>query len=1156
MRSPLTSWVMGFSYCLIAKSGAFADPGSGPAVDFKKEIEPLLKARCIECHGPDKQRGGYRLDSRVLATESGDTGKKGVVPGKSAESSVVSRIAGRDGKRMPPKGDPLTKEQAALVSRWIDSGAPYADSGTTSLASTHWSFQPLKNNLATQPRDPSQVRNAVDAFIQSRLDKEGLAPNPMADRATIARRLALDLTGLPLSPERVRAFVADKGPDAVQRLARELMADPGYGERMARPWLDLARYADSKGYGSDPLRPYAWRYRDWLVDSFNKNMPYDQFVIEQLAGDLLPGASIDQKLATAFHRNTMTNTEGGTDREEFRTAAVKDRVDTTGQVFLGLTLGCAKCHSHKFDPISQKEYYQFYAVFNQTADNDNSEDLPRLPTPTLEQIARKKELLSSLEKLEKESDRLARFDSSAFRDFAKAVVDGEKDWQPLIPSALSATAGMRLESGEGGVIRALGEAEKSTYSIKLANGLKGVQNLRLEVLPADGLPQGGPGWGQGNFVIDQIQLHEVPEGGKPVVGRFIRLELPGSDKLLHVAEVQAFRGPENLARKGKASQSSTGFGGDAMKAIDGNIDGNHENGSVTHTQVADPSPWWEVDLGTSTPLDKVVIHNRTGANLPDRLDGVVVKFLDDKRQILWEKKLAKAPRESVSLEVDPNGPRNVAILTAKATHEQPQFTAEALMKGEPGKGWAVGGAIGKPSTLELRLARPLGDLPVNLTLRQNYGTRHVLGRFRLSSRSGVSVLALPDSGLLKALAANPENWTATERKIVTAIWLPLSPEGKQNAAKRDEVKKSLIELEKQVVSTPVMEELPEGKKRGTKVLIKGNFLDPGDEVQPGVLRAIGPKVEGLADRLKLSRWIVSPQNPLAARVQVNRIWSMLFGRGLVETEEDFGLMGTKPSHPELLDWLASEFIRLKWDNRALLELLVSSFTYQQASTVRSDHLAKDPDNIFLARFPRRRLEAEAVRDQALAVSGLLNRKLGGPSVYPPQPDGLWQAAFNGERTYPTSKGEDAHRRGIYTFWRRTVPPPNMQAFDAPSREACTIRRFGSNTPLQAFVTLNDPVFVEASQHLAARMARESADTPGRIARGFELCLGRSPSAGELAALADLHAAAFADLAASSGRAEKLAGDAKWPDGMAPAEKAALFNVANILLNTDAFLTRN
>lgn len=1156
MRLKRSTWLLVLSVCALQAVRVLADPGSGPAIDFKKEIEPLLKARCVECHGPDKQRGGYRIDSRALATDSGDSGKKGIVPGKSAESSVVARIAGREGKRMPPKGDPLTREQADLVARWIDAGAPYADSGTTQVASTHWSFQPVKKGAIPSVKDPSRIRTPVDAFIQARLDKEGVVPNSPADRATIARRLALDLTGLPLSPERVRAFVADNRPDAVLRLARDLMADTAYGERMARPWLDLARYADSKGYGSDPLRPYAWRYRDWLIDSFNRNMPYDQFVIEQLAGDLLPNATMDQKLATAFHRNTMTNTEGGTDREEFRTAAVKDRVDTTGQVFLGLTLGCAKCHSHKFDPITQREYYQIYAVLNQTADNDHSEDLPRLPTPTSGQVARRGDLQSRLARLDKDSERLARFDTPEFREFARAVLEGEKQWRPLVPNQLSATGGMKLETDSQGVVTALGEADKATYILGFAGNMKGVQTLRLEALPGEKLPGKGPGFAGGNFVLDQIQVQEMPSATKPMEGRYVRLELPGKDKFLHVAEVQALLGQENLARKGKASQSSTGFGGDAAKAIDGNTDGNHENGSVTHTNLGDPSPWWEVDLGKTTALDKVVVHNRTGASLPERLDGVVVKFLDANRQTVWEQKLAKAPLDKVAMAVDSKGPRGIPVISAKASYEQNQFTADLVLKGEPGKGWAVGGAPGKAATLEVKLARPLGDSPVRISFGQNYGGRHLLALFRVSGRVGEAPHSLPEPELLRALASDPKTWEAGVRNAVRAVWLPLSPEGRQLALKRAELQKALGELEKEIVSTPVMEELPEGKKRKTRVLIKGNFLDPGDEVQPGVLGSVAPKVEGIPDRLRLARWIASPDNPLTARVQVNRLWAMLFGRGLVETEEDFGLMGTKPSHPELLDWLAGEFVRLKWDNRALLELLVGSSTYLQSAVVRADVLARDPENRWLARFPRRRLEAEAVRDQALLVSGLLSRKIGGPSVYPPQPDGLWQAAFNGERTYPTSKGEDAHRRGIYTFWRRTVPPPNMQAFDAPSREACTIRRVGSNTPLQAFVTLNDPVFVEAAQHLAARMAREGVDTKSRIVRGFELCLGRVPSAEELAALNELHDAAGADLAASADRAGKLAGQAGWPEGMDPAGRAALFSVANILLNTDAFLTRN
>ena len=1156
MRFQASCWLVGLACWLGVSLTASADPGAQKPVDFKKEIAPILTARCLECHGPDKQRGGYRLDSRALAIEAGDTGKKGIVPGKSAESSVIARIAGRDGKRMPPKGAPLSPQEAALLARWIDGGAPYADSGTPVVASTHWSYQPLKSGPMPVLADPPGIQNPVDLFVRARLEKEGIRPNPQADRATIARRLALDLTGLPLDPERVRAFEADASPDAVRQLARQLMAEPAYGERMARPWLDLARYADSKGYGSDPLRPYAWRYRDWLIDSFNRNMPYDQFIIEQLAGDLLPGSTLEQKLATAFHRNTMTNTEGGTDREEFRTAAVKDRVDTTAQVFLGLTLGCAKCHSHKFDPITQKEYYQFYAAFNQTADNDHPEDLPRIPTPSPDQAARKLILQNRQAELDKEGERLARFDTPEFGAFAKQLLEGEQAWKILAPKSAEATGGMKLNTDKDGTVEASGASEKSVYKLHLGSGGKGSSLLRITALPDEKLPSRGPGLAGGNFVLDQVQVTEAPEGSKPLQGRYVRLELPGKDRFLHVAEVQAFWREENLARRGKASQSTTGFGGEASRAIDGNTDGVHENGSVTHTNLGDPSPWWEVDLGMQTSLDRVVVHNRTGASLQERLDGVIVKILDGNRQVVWENKVAKAPREQLALSLDPSAPRPIPILGASASFEQPGFTAAALLKAEKGSGWAVGGAPGKPATLELKLARPLGDIPVTVTLRQNYGGKHLLGRFRLAGRAGESMVPVPSAELLQAMAMPPSAWTSAQKEIVRAVWLPLSPEGRQLASRRESLKKELAELEKQVVSTPVMEELAEGKKRKSRILVKGNFLDPGEEVQPAVLSAVAPKVAGQVDRLTLARWIASPANPLTARVQVNRLWSLLFGRGLVETEEDFGLMGAKPSHPELLDWLAAEFIRLKWDNRALLELLVASATYQQSSIARADLLAKDPNNLLLARFPRRRLEAEAVRDQALAVSGLLSRKIGGPSVYPPQPDGLWQAAFNGERTYPTSKGEDAHRRGVYTFWRRTVPPPNMQAFDAPSREACTVRRVGSNTPLQAFVTLNDPVFVEAAQHLGARMAREGVGTSAQLVRGFELCLGRKPSPEELAALMDLHGQTESALEKPGDAAGKLAGSANWPEGMAPASRAALFHVANVLLNADAFLTRN
>jgi hypothetical protein len=724
-------------------------------------------------------------------------GSAAIVPGRPEASELFLRITAPDeAERMPPAetGSPLSPTQVEVLKRWITQGATYAE---------HWAFVKPKRPPLPVVRDRGWPRTGVDHFVLARLEREGLKPSGPADRYTLLRRASLDLRGLPPTPKEVEAFTADTSPEAYENAVDRMLADPAFGERWARVWLDQARYADSAGYGSDPLRTI-WRYRDWVIDAFNNNLPYDRFTLEQLAGDLLPGSDPGQRIATAFHRNTMTNTEGGTDREEFRVAAVKDRVDTTLQVWMGLTMGCAKCHDHKYDPITQKEYYQFFAFFNQTADADRPDEEPLLHVPT-----------------------------PAIREQNRHV-DGQ------------------------------------------VAGLK-----------------------------------------------------------------QRLRAPTPLA--------------------------------------------------------------------------VAARVLD--------RTLLPPP--------------------------------EALVR-------------------------------VNEIL--------VLERSR-----------------------------------------PAVP------------------------TVPVMQELPKSRRRESHVLVKGNFLSPGEAVEPGLPAAFPGLPRGApADRSGVARWLVDPDNPLTARVAANRYWAQLFGAGLVETEEDFGTQGEPPSHPELLDWLATEYVRLGWDTKALLRLLVTSATYRQSSAVTPEVLARDPHNRLLSRGPRYRLDADAVRDQALALSGLLSRKMHGPSVFPPQPAGLWQAAFNGQRTWPTSHGEDRYRRGLYTFWRRTVPYPSMAAFDAPSRETCTSRRIRTNTPLQAFVTLNDPVYVEAAQALARRIVREGGTGALERARfGLRLCLCRPPLVEEVRHLTELFRDELAHYRKDADAARALTTEplGPLPEGMDTAELAAWTVAANVLLNLDGVLTR-
>jgi len=840
--------VLGLAVLLSGRSPVEA---AEPApVDFSREVRPILSKNCFACHGPDAagRASKLRLDKRDSVIARNKKGDAAIVPGTPDKSQLIRRISSSDDdERMPPPEtkNRLTPDQVATLRRWIAAGAPYAE---------HWAFVKPRRPALPAVKDRSWVHNGIDHFVLARLEKEGLKPSLEADRYTLLRRASLDLRGLPPTPEEVAAFEKDTSPDAYEKAVDRLLKDSAYGERWARVWLDLARYADSAGYGSDPLRPNSWRYRDWVIDAFNRNVPYDRFTVEQLAGDLLPKPTMEQRIATAFHRNTMTNTEGGTDREEFRVAAVKDRIDTTMQVWMGLTMGCAKCHSHKFDPITQKEYYRFFAVFNQTADNDQPDESPTLPLTT--------------------------------------------------PAQQEQTA-------------------------------------------------------QINAYIAELKK---------------KLDTPT---------------PEFAAAQLK----------------------------------------WEAELSKTDGSQKA--------------------------------QRAAVPKAILAIIDTPAGKRTPDHQTKLAAHYRTVAPATKPIRDEIAK---------------LEKSRPA------------------------------------------------------------------------------------------VVMLPVMVELPKERHRQTFVMVKGNFLDKGDKVEPGIPSSFHPLPSGSAlDRLGVAQWIVSPENPLTARVAVNRFWAQLWGSGLVATEEDFGTQGELPSHPELLDWLGTEFMASpgrkpgeSWDIKALLKLMVTSATYRQSSRVIPELIAKDPKNRLLSRGPRFRLEAEMVRDQALAVSGLLSHKVGGPSVYPPQPPGLWQAAFNGQRTYPTSTGEDRYRRGLYTFWRRTIPYPSMTTFDAPSRETCTVRRVRTNTPLQAFVTLNDPVYVEAAQALARRIMKEGGPSAEERAQfGLRLVLARPASAEQVKRVVALFAEERDHYKKDTKAATALATDplGPLPAGMDAAEAAAWTVVANVLLNLDGVMTK-
>lgn len=1120
-------------------------------VDFNSQIRPIISAKCYHCHGPDEKsrKAKLRLDLREEATRERD-GIIPIKPGDLKNSEVIRRItAGEDSDDlMPPSkaGHPLTAAEIDLLKRWIQDGAPYAE---------HWSFVKPERPALPKVAQRSWPKNAIDHFILAKLEANKLKPSPAAENHALIRRLSLDLIGLPPTPAEVEAFVSDNSRDAYEKLVDRLLASPAYGEKWARIWLDLARYADSYGYGQDSLRQNnPWPYRDWVIKAFNRNLPFDEFTVEQLAGDLLENPTEEQLIATAFHRNTMTNVEGGTDDEEWRVAAVKDRANVTAQAWMGLTMGCAQCHTHKFDPISQKEYYQFYAFFNQTEDNDQPDERPTMPLYQPEQRKRTQELRNQIAALEQKITA----DSPALeREFAEweKTAPTPDQWRVMEFKEFKSTRGTGFQKlADGSLLTDTNSPDKDVYTLKFDSALTNAIALRLEALPDESLRGNGPGRSDsGNFVLTELQLTVKAASVTTPRARFVRVELSGEKKILSLAEIQVFSAGENVATKGKASQSSVAYEGPAEFAIDGNTNGDFDKKSTTHTETED-NPWWEVDLGQEQNVDSVVVWNRTDGNIGDRLNNFRLVALDANRQPVWTMQVATAPKKSMKLSANE---RTVVLTRASATHEQKDFEASHLI-GTPDakRGWAIGGGQGRAQAAVVEFSDPLPVGEVTVKLAQNFGGQHALGRFRLALTDVPMPLAVPEKlQLAFGLAASQR--TPEQRRDLLK-WF------QQFAAVSAGIRREIEPLQKQLdgikpLQVPIMRELAADKQRTTRLFNKGNFLDPGDEVMAAVPAAFNPLPAGApTNRLGVARWLMSPDNPLTARVVANRFWAQLFGVGIVETEEDFGTQGSLPSHPELLDWLAVELRDGGWNIKQFLKTIVMSATYQQTSRVTPDQLAKDPRNVWLSHAPRRRLEAEIIRDQTMALSGLLSPKLGGPSVYPPQPDGMWRVAFDGAREYPTSKGEDRYRRGLYTVWRRTIPYPSMATFDAPSRETCTFRRLPTNTPLQAFVTLNDPVFVEAAQALGRRMVREGGATVDeRIRFGLNLVLVRPPNKAQVAALKELYESELAHYRNAEKDAVKLATEplGPLPEGLSAAEAAAWTVVANVLLNLDGVLTK-
>jgi hypothetical protein len=1146
-------------------------------VDFNTEVRPILSNRCFACHGPDDEHveSGLKLDSFESATAKADSGSPAIVAGDIAASELVRRIASLDDEvRMPPPhfGQRLTDKELDLIQRWIRQGANY---------SKHWSYETPKlpaiptSASEWESRFPLWHESPIDRLLLVKLAEKQWEPSLPADRRTLLRRVCLDLTGLPPTLEQQQAFLDDESPLAYENLVDRLLASPAYGEQWGRRWLDLARYADSAGYADDPMRTI-WGYRDWVIRAFNSNMPFDQFTIEQLAGDLLPDPSPDALVATGFHRNTLTNNEGGTNDEEFRNVAVVDRVNTTLAVWMGVTMACAQCHNHKYDPISQKEFFQVFAVLNQTEDADRGDESPVYQWFSQEQRRRRQELERDTQDLKEQNERSDEAllpEQSAWATRLREPIQ----WLPASPSKVASQSATAVRVTPENIIELDGnpKTDKLSLEIPFPSGLTAEQLTAIQItsLPVASLPGGGASHGDGNFVLTNVSARIHQADGSGARGKYVRIELPGKEKILSLAEVQVFESGRNIAMSGRASQSSEILEGAPSRAIDGNTSGVWTENSVTHSAISD-SPWWELDLGDLHAVDSIAIWNRTDGGVVDRLSGAQVTLLDSDRQPVWKSTITKATAEQ-RWALQPE--REWMSQAVAADFAQEGFPATSAIDADTKSGWAVGGDIAHSHGLMVagQMQSNRGNasdlafqpnVPVHLRLELSFESPHphaVLSRFSVSLSGdprASEILRLPN--VVRALVQKEPLDSEDSKRLHGYYVSNITPTRAELRERRARLQSELDGL-KPTTTVPILRELASDKRRETRIQLRGNYRVTGDAVEPGVpivFRGGLPELQPgkSLTRLELAQWLVSQQNPLTARVLANRIWESLFGVGIVRSSEEFGSQGDLPTHPELLDYLAIDLMRNGWDLKRFLRGVVLTAAYRQRSAVDPQRFEADPENTILSRGPRFRVAAEQVRDMALASAGLLSHRFYGPPTRPPQPSMGLSAAFGSRTDWETSTGEDRFRRAIYTQWRRSNPYPAMATFDAPNREVCVLKRDRTNTPLQALVTLNDPVFMESAQGLSRQVVLyelPKASEREQVARLFEHSLSRLPNEREIDALLRLKNEAEVELQANREQAVKLSSDpiGPLPADADPVRMAAWATIGNVLLNLDEFL---
>jgi hypothetical protein len=984
--------------------------------DFSRDVRPILSHHCFKCHGPDDaaREAKLRLDRAESATARAESGKTPIVPGKPEASELVRRIFSHDADEMmppPAANKPLSDDERRILREWVASGAEYKP---------HWAFVPPRP-MPPPPERDQWSRNPIDAFIQAQIEASGLGlnPSPEADRYTLARRVYIDLIGLPPTPEDSDEFVNDPAPDAYERLVDRLLASPHYGERWARRWLDLARYADTNGYEKDRPRSI-WPYRDWVIAALNADMPFDQFTIKQLAGDMLPNATLADRVATGFHRNTMLNEEGGIDPLEYRYHAMVDRVGTTGTVWLGLTVRCAQCHTHKFDPIPHRDYYRMMAFLN-NADEKQID----IPVPGL--VSRRQYIEREIAAAEGDlpnrfgpggAEGRSKFEAE-FEQWEKAESPQALHWKVLHPSRAKANLPHLSVLRDDSILASGDQSKSDRYQIEFEELPPRITALRLDVLPDDSLPEHGPG----------RVFYEGPFGD---------FELSEWTAEADTAPIQF----------GAATQSYAANAGGAAAAIDGN-----------------PLISWSINKGQGQPHSAIFILKRP---------------------------LANARRLTVRM------------------------------------------------LFEFYYACGLGKFRILATGEPVSTKRPVL-----------------PAKIDEILAVAPSVRSPQQRAVLVQYFASIAPG-------LDGPRRTIQALRKQeplLPTTLVFAERPTDNPRPTFVHKRGEFLQPTEAVEAQIPSLFDPLPDEFPrNRLGFARWLVDGRNPLVGRVTVNRQWQAFFGQGLVRTGEDFGYQGSPPTHPRLLDWLAVEFVRRGWSLKAAHRLIVTSATYRQSSHVAADALVRDPENKLMSRAPRVRLEAELIRDSALAAAGLLSERIGGPSVFPPQPASVSEGTYGG-MSWTVSHGPDRFRRGLYTFSKRSTPFAMLSTFDAPSGEECTARREISDTPLQALALLNDAQFVEIARGLAASVLLHSDRQPEHIAHSlFRRSLVRPPEKAEIEAFVEFYARSRARFDADPDAAKEIvSGEPKLSLSLVDDRERSAFAawtlVARSLLNLDETITK-